>query len=167
MTLPPLPDIFGNYTLRGLVEIESPPALSWWPQTVGWQVLALLLSAWLARLAWRRWRAWHADRYRREALRRLADIQGLAAERQLPALATLLKATALQRYPRTKIAPLSGDHWVGWLNAQCREAPFGPSERHLLSRDLYTAKAPNPRELGALIAATGTWIRRHEAPGLA
>ena len=73
MELPPLPDIFGNYAIRGIVEVLPPGAVSWWPQTDGWILVALLLAAALGRWSWRRWQRWQRDRYRRTALAILAQ----------------------------------------------------------------------------------------------
>ena len=49
---------FGNYMLHGIDEISLPPAVSWWPQTLGWKLLLLAaaVSLWstgpLAEISW-------------------------------------------------------------------------------------------------------------------
>ena len=79
-----------------LKELSLPAPVSYVPQTWGWWVLlALLIGAALVIGARRYWH-WRQNRYRREALVRLAELQNngdpVAALRQLP---ELLKRVAL------------------------------------------------------------------------
>ncbi|MBD1572003.1 DUF4381 domain-containing protein [Vibrio sp. S17_S38] len=57
-----------SYILKGLQEVGLPEPVSWWPQTMGWKILAgvglVLLILWL----YRRGQRWWGDRYRREAI---------------------------------------------------------------------------------------------------
>ena len=74
-TLPPLPPLFGNPLLRGeLHEIVSPEPINWMPQTLGWQILGLVLAIGLLRRFWRLFRSWLRNRYRREAQARLRQL---------------------------------------------------------------------------------------------
>ena len=57
-----------------LHDIVEPVAVSWLPQTGGWAVLALLLTAAVGWWAWARYRAWQAAAYRRAALVELEEI---------------------------------------------------------------------------------------------
>lgn len=79
-----------------LKEIALPPPVSYAPQTWGWWVLLGLLVMTAFIIAARRYWQWRRDRYRREALLRLAQLQkrsdDLYALRELP---ELLKRTAL------------------------------------------------------------------------
>ena len=58
-------------SLDNLRDIVVPPSVPWWPPAPGWWVVFALLTLAIAVFAWRRWRAWHANAYRREALREL------------------------------------------------------------------------------------------------
>ena len=79
-----------------LKEIPLPAPVSYAPQTWGWWVLLGLLVMTASIIAARRYWQWRRDRYRREALLRLAQLQkrsdDLNALRELP---ELLKRTAL------------------------------------------------------------------------
>ncbi|MGE8150143.1 DUF4381 domain-containing protein [Pseudomonas vancouverensis] len=79
-----------------LKEIPLPAPVSYAPQTWGWWVLLGLLVMTVLIVAARRYWQWRRDRYRREALLRLAQLQkrsdDLNALRELP---QLLKRTAL------------------------------------------------------------------------
>ncbi|MEX5684548.1 DUF4381 domain-containing protein [Pseudomonas silesiensis] len=88
-----------NPTVPGieqLKEIGLPAPVSYVPQTWGWWVLLALLVITVSLLSARRYWQWRRDRYRREALVRLAELQNsedqLLALRELP---ELLKRVAL------------------------------------------------------------------------
>ncbi|VVM63928.1 hypothetical protein PS662_01448 [Pseudomonas fluorescens] len=90
-------------SIEQLKEIALPAPVSYAPQTWGWWVLlALLIGAGLGVGARRYWQ-WRRDRYRREALVRLAELQSsadqISALRELP---ELLKRVALSM-PSTRI----------------------------------------------------------------
>ena len=65
---------FGNYLLHGITEIQLPQAVPWWPQTLAWKLLFLLLLLWLCYQVVNAYRRWHANRYRRIALKQLQQI---------------------------------------------------------------------------------------------
>jgi hypothetical protein len=79
-----------------LKEIALPAPVSYTPQTWGWWVLLGLLVIAVLLISARRYWQWRRDRYRREALVRLAELQNsndpLTALRELP---ELLKRVAL------------------------------------------------------------------------
>ena len=167
MTLPPLPDIFGNYAIRGIVEVSAPQPVSWWPATTGWKVLLLLTLLLLARSGWHYWRRWQRNRYRGAALSELQCCQdeSLPAARRLTRIATLLKATALQTCPRRDVASLSGHDWLEWLDSSTDTQIFSAPSRALLQDALYQRggllQAP---DITRLAAESADWIRRHRGP---
>jgi len=78
-----------------LKELSLPAPVSYAPQTWGWWVLLALLIATALVLGARQYWLWQRNRYRREALVRLAELnrsESLDALRELP---ELLKRTAL------------------------------------------------------------------------
>ncbi len=164
MSAPPLPEAFGNYALGDFVEVVSPTAVNWWPQTAGWGWLAAALSGLACYHLWRFLRHWYHNRYRREAATRL---QGLAAARtplRVSELNRLLKLTALAAFAREQVAQLSGEDWVAFLNQHCPAAPFSEDQGRLLALAAYTGE---PVETGAaqqLLLASLAWVREHENP---
>ena len=99
-----------------LQELGLPAPVSYVPQTWGWWVLLGILMAglvvWAARTYWH----WRRNRYRREALQRLAQLRTsdapLAALRELP---TLLKRVAISMPVPQAAGPLKGDAWQAFL----------------------------------------------------
>jgi hypothetical protein len=161
--LPPLPDLFGNPLLRDFSEILPGPHINWLPQSPGWYVLGAGLGVAVLRWLIRTLRLWLRQRYRREALKRLAV---LAAEPQLSvaALNALLKTTAMVAASRDEVAPLAGSAWTQWLAARAEPTANAKLLACHLGDALYapsslidTADASNSR----LVAAARWWILNH------
>jgi len=90
-----------------LKEMALPAPVSYAPQTWGWWALLALLIVTLLVLGARRYWQWRRDRYRREALVRLEELQqrsnDLSALRELP---ELLKRVALSMPSRQNTKPV-------------------------------------------------------------
>lgn len=134
---------WGNYAIQGIVEIQLPEAVSLWPQTPGWWVLLVVLLSWLlSRLLQSLQRYWR-NRYRRMAIAQLLLIQqqvsagNNAVLRQVP---ELIKATALQAYPRHQIANLYGHSWEAFLDSSYP----GPSFKEHFPGQLYAMSYDSP-----------------------
>lgn len=159
---------FGNYILHGIEEVHLPESVSWWPQTIGWKLLGILLLLLLSYRAICWVQHWWRNRYRREALKQLSALEASAHEwqsvvRQLP---FLLKTTALQAYPRNEVAQLSGQAWLRFLDAQYPGSVFCNGVGQQL---LVIAYQPNTlwqlSEIDAqtLITMTRAWISEHKS----
>ena len=162
--LPPLPEIFGNYTIRGISEVLPPEAISWFPNASGWRYVALVLLLLLAWRGWLLWQHWRRNRYRRAARARLQQLVNRYRNSAalLQPLAALLKATALQAYPRTEVAQLSGDNWLRWLDQHGNSATFSPSSAALLGKSVYQAHSnADSHQIQRLLLEAGRWIENH------
>ncbi len=164
MSAPPLPEVFGNYAIKGIEELLPPEPVSWWPATPGWWLLAAATVALVTRWSWRRWRRWQRDRYRRDALARLAALCGDPGQ-QLQAAAIILKGTALAVYPRPEVAGLSGHDWLAWL--ETHGAKFSADSRLLLAETQYRSqREPEANAVAQLVAEASAWVRQHQGrPG--
>lgn len=159
MSLPPLPDIFGNYALGAFNEVVSPPAIDWLPQTPGWYAVAAALLLLLLRRGWFALRHWYRNRYRREALRRLQALEG--ADDLAAALNQLLKLCAMAAFSRSQVASLSGPEWPDFLNALCDTPPFTGADSEVLAIGIYRRDALDPERRRQLLAAADSWVRQH------
>jgi hypothetical protein len=144
--------------LDKLHDFYQPPPPSWRPQTIGWYVvfaIAALLLLWLAVYLIRQWLA---NRYRREALHELAQ----AKPEQF---SELLKRTALSLWPREKVASLSGDAWLKFLDNSARSDLFQSAPASLLEEIALRPISLSTEEESALRKAVATWIGKHRKPG--
>ncbi|RDL48282.1 hypothetical protein BLJAPNOD_04557 [Ensifer sp. M14] len=156
--------------LRGLADIALPPHVSMLPQTWAWAVLGALLTLALAFALWRWYRYRQLNRYRREALGELREIEGRIGAAQtrghaLAALPALLKRTALAVWPREAVANLSGSGWIDFLNAHSGGPVFPAAAAHFFEEAEYrgpAALASVPEaEAKAHLAAARHWIEAH------
>lgn len=162
MSLPPLPESFGNYAIRGIAEVLPPEPVSWIPATTGWRLLGAAILLWVIYQGYRRYRAWRRDRYRRLALRELDRLRALPPALALTQIARMLKSTALAAFPRTEVARLSGQRWLDWLQSATETPVFSERSGALLSDSQYRATPDVDREtLLRLARDCEAWIRQH------
>lgn len=140
--------------LDKLHDFYQPPPPAWTPQTVGWYVLftiAGLLVLWMIVHLVRRW---FANRYRREALRELA----LLPPEQF---AALLKRTALAAWSREKVASLSGEAWLTFLDESADGNLFHRSPADRIEEMALRSETLSSEDEQSLRKTTAEWIRRH------
>ena len=169
---PGLPEEFGNPWMSNLQEIELPESVPFTPEAVGWYALAGLLLLGLLWIACRLWRRWREGAYRREAQRELSELANLTRgtstrSRALQGLPVLLKRVALVAYPRTEVARLSGDAWLGFLDEASGSTDFTRGVGRLLpvlAYDVASASRITEAEASGLFSLAGRWIRGHHSP---
>jgi hypothetical protein len=156
----------GSDALANLRDIHLPEAVSFWPPAPGWWLAAaLLIASALAVILWRRNRR---RSVRRAALRELATIQtGFAENGDVSALAlrlsTLLRRTAISRFPRRDVASLHGAEWSRFLARTNTSGRLTPELVGELGVSVYAgprrAEAGSPSEAWTL--AVRDWIREN------
>jgi hypothetical protein len=153
-----------------LHDIVLPEPVSWMPQTVGWWVLLAVLLLALVWVSWTAVRRRRANRYRRLALARLEEIEQELADPAsragaLGELPVLVKQTALACAPRSKVAQLSGERWLRFLEESFAAGGFVDGHGRLLPTLAYatpsTIDALGDDDLRALLGLVRQWIRRH------
>lgn len=162
MSAPALPDAFGNYALGDFVEVVSPAAISWLPQTAGWWWLGAVLLGLGLRTLWRHLRHWYRNRYRREAVQRLQALPGQDPAAQILEINKLLKLTAMAGYSRDAVASLSGQQWVDFLNRECAEPVFCGAQCEALALGVYGGGPVDSDAANSLMAASLNWVREHQ-----
>lgn len=141
-------------SLDQLREIVEPTAVSWWPPAIGWWGLLLVLLIAGGLYAYRWYRDWIENAYRRAALKELGSANTAAD------ISKLLKRTALAGFPRHDIAALYGDAWCSWLQ-HTSSVTLSDSIRQSLYRGVFADQhAVATKELREFAAG---WIRRHRA----
>ena len=105
---------------------------------------------------YRTWKRWHANAYRRQALRELRSLDSVAE------VSELLRRTALAIFPRQVVADMTGDRWAGWLNSQTA-IEMSSTVREQLTHEVYgpASKSSDIREVRQYAAS---WIAGHRRP---
>jgi hypothetical protein len=116
--------------LDRLHDLALPPEVSWWPLAPGWYVVIALVLISLLILGYRNWKKWRANAYRRAALREISSADSA------PAIAELLRRTALATTPRKAVAAMTGTVWLDWLAEQTATA-MPDTVRHQLASAIY------------------------------
>ena len=143
-------------SLDRLHDLVLPAPLPWWPPAPGWFVLLAQLSLGVGWISWRYWKRWQANAYRREALRQLKQLQ------DAPAIALLLRRTALAVAPRPEIATKTGSAWVDWLAGLIPES-MTPEVKQLLNFGVY-GRPDADQDVTALRSYAVRWITHHYVP---
>lgn len=137
--------------LNQLAEVPDPAPVSMVPQTAGWLVLLAVVLVVLAWWGWRLWQHYHANAYRRAALK------ALRASGDDPAvILNILKRVALVAYGRRRVAGLSGAAWVAFLE----ETGGGAWGQSAFARAVYQ-KAPAAAD-PELRASALQWVKTHQ-----
>jgi hypothetical protein len=147
-------------SLDNLHDLVMPVPVPWWPPAPGWVIvsaaLVMVLAWWLIRAI----RHWQKNSYRREALALLGQIDGAGAE-----LPTLIKRVALSAYPRERVASLTGEQWLAFLDQTGQTDAFTAGAGRWLARLAYEPQLTaslSTIELNGLRAAARDWILRHQ-----
>ena len=149
-------------SLDRLHDVIVPAPVPWWPPAPGWLVvggaLAVVLACWLVRAIRHR----QLNCYRREALALLDTVDGSGI-----ALATLIKRVALSVYPRERVASLTGEQWLIFLDETGGTHAFTRGPGRWIARLAYEpqliASLPEAERHG-LVAVVRDWIIRHRFP---
>jgi hypothetical protein len=150
--------------LAGLRGYHLPEPVSWWPPAPGWWVLALLVLVLAAALGLgfaRRYRRGRPSRIARQelaALRAAYQRDGDAAALSR-GLSRLLRRVALSRFPRRRVAGLTGEDWLAFLDEQGGGGRFHDGPGRLLVEAPYRPAPELPAD--ALTDLVREWVRRN------
>jgi len=156
--------------LESLIEIALPQAIRYTPQSIGWLILFGLISILFIWIVYRRYQYRKANRYRGWALEKLQDIerilrQNLGLEKALAEIPVLVKQTALHCFQREKIASLSGENWLRFLDASYGGNDFTDGPGQILEQTAYQPlkrlEQYNAEEIHDLILVVRKWIKKH------
>ncbi|HEX4609952.1 MAG TPA: DUF4381 domain-containing protein [Urbifossiella sp.] len=143
-----------------LHDIVLPPPVPWWPPAPGWYAVGAVALGLLGAAAWTAVTRWHRNRYRRAALRELDRLP--ATGNRVPAIAAVLKRTALAAYPRERVASLTGAAWLAFLDRTGGTAGFTTPPGNALGDAEYTAgPTPPPADVTQLFDLARHWVRHH------
>ena len=139
-----------------------PEPVSMLPATTAWLVFAGWISAILLLVAFRVWKNWRKNQYRRDALQLLEYIAG--DESADPAttaarIAAVLKRAALAAYPRDTVAPLYGAAWSAFLVDSSNHDELVVEHATALGSAAYSPGADGR----ALLPPARRWVEVHRA----
>jgi len=145
-----------------LRDIHLPAAAPFWPPAPGWWVLAgviLLLLAWVGAVAWRRRRLERARRRILDALAALeADFAREHSSERLASISLLLRRLALSRFPRERVAGLTGAAWLRFLDESGGDGQFAAGPGRVLAAAPYQRSIPRDMDVEGFSALVRGWV---------
>jgi hypothetical protein len=145
-----------------LNDLVRPEPIVWTPQTIGWSVVLVWALIVTGLVIWNRIQHWRRNRYRREALAELRQIDArekLGQQAMAYAIARLLKRTALAAYERDRVAHLYGKDWADFLRRSSKNDSLVERNADALGNAAYS-KVVNAHDL---VAPARRWIQVHRA----
>lgn len=146
--------------LANLRDIVVPPDVSLWPPAPGWWIVGAAIVAAAAVLMVMAAVRYRRNAYRRAALDELANVEHLPAGEAAQRVTAVLKRAALVAYPRTEVAELSGEAWLGFLDRTGRTDAFAAGPAQGLTSLAYGGRR-DASDLPAVASAARAWVRRH------
>ena len=145
--------------LEMLRDLHLPAAVSWWPPAPGWWLL--LGIALLAYLGWRY--SWYEKWFNRRhlpappsadvaALEEIARVRAVFVKNGdvhelVASLSILLRRVAMEFFSRDKVAALTGESWLKWLDGQVQSESFSAG----VGRAFVDAPYRNPTDVAAAV----------------
>lgn len=153
-----------NVLLTSLVEATPPADISMFPQTIGWQVLLVILILISIYFIYKKIDAWKRNRYRRDALKRLSTLMSLTNLQAIQQLNRILKETARIAFGEKKVARLYGDEWIIFLDKTSVNSFNSEVVKQWQSAiyDPHGSLSINEEMVKQLITLSGLWIQQHE-----
>jgi hypothetical protein len=145
-----------------LRDIHIPAAAPFWPPAPGWWLIGfaiLLLLAWAGALAWRRRRLLLARRRIVDALAELeADFTRERSGERLGRISLLLRRLALSRYPRERVAGLTGAAWLRFLDESGGNGQFANGPGRVLAAAPYQRAIPRDMDIEGFSTLVRAWV---------
>ncbi|MEO8740228.1 MAG: DUF4381 domain-containing protein [Casimicrobiaceae bacterium] len=148
-----------------LRDIHAPGAAPFWPPAPGWWLVAIALAA---LLAWGVVIAWRRHRVRRQRTRILTVLTDLERDldrgptsEMLARVSILLRRLALMRFPRQRVAALTGNAWLDFLDESVEGERFRRGPGRVLAQGPYQRTLPTNLDASGLVALVREWVRKN------
>jgi len=164
------PDGFGNLILYGLgepsgfVETNAADPISFFPQTLGWLLISLLLFAYLMIRLIKGVRHWLNNRYRASFIARFPNVEVINFEFALYQIMAEARAIANQANPDHR-ADLFAAAWLIDMDAQSVSEPRLHTELGIQWMKVLTFERKKPlcfNERLDLLICCENWMLRHD-----
>jgi len=151
----PRPEVFGNYMLKNFGDIVMPEDLPWWPIQPGWWVLLAVIVTLISTYAYRRYRHWQRNAYRRRALTELAAMATLRD------MNSIVKRATESAFPSDSTETLWGGAWIDYLNHKTDTPCFINGDDKLFNCLLTQPQGNWPEGIEALRGRVRAWLELH------
>jgi len=145
-------------------KIIEPETISYSFNTLGWQIVAIILVVISISIALKYFFRYRKNAYRREAIKGINKAVQEDNINTLQAINTLLKSLCLSLYERTEVASLYGIEWFSFLNTKTNNSMSNEKQYQQFSEAIYSSNHNANSELTkAFIAFSTNWVKKHKA----
>jgi hypothetical protein len=147
-----------------LRDIHLPEPISWWPPAPGWWIL-LFLGLLLCLAVWLFYKRRQKKKHQRISLQSLTQIRSdfdrhLNKVTLLRELSVLMRRSCITFYPRELSAGLTGEQWLGFLDATSGNNEFSNGVGKILASAPYLPEqAQIDIDSQALLELCESWLR--------
>lgn len=148
-----------------LRDIQVPEAISSWPPAIGWWILAVLvpLCLYLTYRLYKRLTRKTALTEAKKYLQELREDKKMTKRQKVVAISGLMRRIAVTLYPRVRVASLTGDKWLNFLDESIPNRGFNSDTGWLLTKGLY-GKKDDSYYIAPLINLCETWLNNQKEP---
>ncbi|NOY17738.1 MAG: DUF4381 domain-containing protein [Gammaproteobacteria bacterium] len=142
-------------------DIHLPGEPGLWPPAPGWWILAALLLVLLVWVAWAALRRYRLHRSRQRILAMLSELEQEAdnnTPERIAQISILLRRLALMRYPRQRVAALTGTDWLSFLDESGGQGNFSQGPGQVLATGPYQPTLPRDLDTRALGTLVRSWV---------
>ncbi|TKF28629.1 DUF4381 domain-containing protein [Vibrio kanaloae] len=149
-----------------LSPVIAPDAPTWWPLAWGWWAVIITAIALIALVFFIVKRRKNNQQAKQEALSYFSNSQsqdGLSPSKAQD----IVRQAALSYFPREKIAGLSGDDWLTFLDAQLAKPLFAAKQsqwQQALYQDVALMNDEQKKAQQQLVNDCETWLRKALPP---
>jgi multidrug efflux pump subunit AcrB len=149
-----------------LSPVITPDAPTWWPLAWGWWAVIVIAITLIALVFFIVKRRKNNQLPKQEALSYFSNRQ--SSNRLSPSEAQrILRQAALSYFPREKVAGLSGDDWLAFLDAQLAKPLFSVKQsqwQQALYQDAFLMTDEQKKVQQQLVNDCETWLRKALPP---
>lgn len=147
--------------LAQMNDIQIPDAIGWWPPSHLMLVVIVGLSGLVIWMLWYQWVRYRSNLYRKEGVQLLKQQLGSVPSQQEKILLinTVLKQVAITNFGRHKVASLTGQPWLDFLQST---SIYMDQPSHL-AETLRSAYGPevDPIHFSEFLDYAEAWIKGH------
>jgi hypothetical protein len=150
--------VSGHSSSIQLHELYEPAPVTFRLETPGWIILAGIILMIILLVAVRQIRKYINNRYRREALQKLENLDNAAEV--FPQLLVVLKKTAIHTFGRDKVGHLYGMEWLSFLEKTGKDVRMTDYHDQVMNT-VYAGKEMEQDAHEAILLNAKKWIRTH------
>lgn len=150
-----------NPTQLPLRDIHLPEAISGWPPAIGWWILAVLIPLFLGLAVWlfKRMTRKTALKTAKKMLNDIKQDQTSNEYAKLCRISELIRRVTISLAPRVKVASLTGQAWLNYLDETMQGQPFTQGIGQHLINAPYQSKQTLAFDLSELIDLCESWLK--------